>query len=295
MKIAIFGHQFDETSDEFINKMFNILFKKNVEIIINKTFFDFLSKFYSINLSKIETYTTHTEITKDIDFVISIGGDGTFLETVSYVRDKNIPIVGVNSGRLGFLANIAKSEIENAITKLLNHEYKIEERAVIELDTNKTLFKDFNFGLNDFTIQKSYSSSMIEVKVLIDGEYLNTYLSDGLIFSTPTGSTAYNLSAGGPIVVPNSSNFIITPITPHNLTTRPIVLSDSKEITITVAGRSRQFLASLDYKSETFSENLVLKIKKANFNIKVIKLEGQDFYQTIRDKLMWGVDKRISN
>ena len=295
MKIAIYGHPFEDTSDGFINKMFNILFKEDIDVIIYKPFYDFLAKNFSINLNEAKVFSSCKTITKDLKFIISIGGDGTFLETVSFVRNKNIPIVGINSGRLGFLANISKNEVENAINNLINEKYKIEERALIELNTKNKLFNDFNYALNDFTIQKSYSSSMIEAKVLIDNEYLNTYLTDGLIISTPTGSTAYNLSAGGPIVIPNSNNFIITPLSPHNLTTRPIVLGDDKEITITVKGRSKEFMASLDYKSETFTEDVELKIKKADFTVKVIKLEGINFFKTIRDKLMWGVDRRISN
>ncbi len=295
MRIAIYGHPFEDTSDGFINKMFNILFKKNVDVIIYKPFYDFLAENFSINLNKAKVFSSCKEITTDLKFIISIGGDGTFLETVGYVRDKNIPIVGINSGRLGFLANIAKAEVEKAINNLIDDNYKIEERALLELNTDSKLFNDFNYALNDITIQKTYSSSMIEAKVLIDDEYLNTYLTDGLIISTPTGSTAYNLSAGGPIVVPNSNNFIITPLSPHNLTTRPIVLGDDKEITITVKGRSKEFMASLDYNSETFKDDLTIKIKKADFTIKVIKLDGISFYKTIRDKLMWGADRRISN
>ena len=295
MKIAIYGHPFDNTSNAFIYELFDVLSKKNVDIIIYGPFKDFLSHNTLLKIDKHESFSSHTDIASDLNMMISIGGDGTFLETINFVRDKNIPIVGINSGRLGFLANIAKNNVEESINDLLNNNYTIEERTLIELDTNGQLFNDFNFALNEVTIQKAQTSSMIKVEINVNDEHLNTFWTDGIIISTPTGSTAYNLSAGGPIVVPNSHNFIITPILPHNLTARPIVLNDNNVLTINVTGRSSSFLCSLDSNSETFSSDLKIKIRKAGFSVKVIKLKGKSFYKTLRDKLMWGADKRLSS
>ena len=293
MKIAIYGHPFEDITNEFIKKLFHKLENAGIRIFLFEDFYLFLKEKLKISIKNVQLYNKHKDIPKDIDFFISIGGDGTFLETVSYVRDKKIPIVGINSGRLGFLATISKEEIDKAVDDLLNDNYEIEKRTLIELDTKGQLFKDFNFALNEFSIQKTYSSSMIKIEVQVDNEYLNTYWADGLIISTPTGSTAYSLSAGGPIVVPNSNNFIITPISPHNLTARPLVLPDDKQVSVRVSGRSKDFLASLDYSSETFDESLELKIKRADFTISVIKLNGNSFFSTLRNKLMWGADIRV--
>ncbi len=293
MKIAIYGHPFEDITNEFVIRLFDKFKNKNIEILLFEEFYSFLKDTIKLEIKNPQLFSSYKDISNDIDFFISIGGDGTFLETASYVRDKGIPIVGVNSGRLGFLATISKEDIDKAFDDLLNKNYEIEERTLIELDTNGRLFKDFNFALNEFSIQKTYSSSMIKIEVKVDNEYLNTYWADGLIISTPTGSTAYSLSAGGPIVVPNSKNFIITPISPHNLTVRPLVLSDDKKVSVRVSGRSKDFLASLDSNSETFDQSLELQIKLADFTISVIKLNGKSFFSTLRNKLMWGADKRV--
>jgi len=295
MNIAIYGHPFDSTSNSFIYELFDVLNRKKVKIFIYKPFKDFLSHNTLLKIDKHECFSSHEDFSNEINLMVSIGGDGTFLETINFVRDKNIPIVGINSGRLGFLANIAKNNVEEAINDLLSNNFSIEERTLLELDTNGKLFKDFNFALNEVTIQKAQTSSMIKVEINVNDEHLNTFWTDGIIISTPTGSTAYNLSAGGPIVVPNSHNLIITPILPHNLTARPIVLSDNNELAIKVTGRSSSFLCSLDSNSETFSSDLEIKIRKAPFTIKVVKLKGKSFYKTLRDKLMWGADKRLNN
>jgi len=293
MKIAIYGNPFEDITNEFIKKLFARLHDANAEILVFEEFDNFLKKTLNLDLKDTKLFNSHDDIPSDTDFFISIGGDGTFLETVSYVREKKIPIVGINSGRLGFLATISKDAVDKAVDDLLNNNYKIEERVLLELNTNGKLFKDFNYALNDFSIQRSESTSMAKIEVIVDDEYLNTYWADGLIISTPTGSTAYSLSAGGPIVVPNSKNFIITPISPHNLTARPLVLSDDKEVTIKISGRSKTFLASIDYRSETFEEGLIIKLKKADFTIPIIMLEDHSFFTTLRNKLMWGADKRV--
>ncbi len=228
----------------------------------------------------------------DIDIVFSIGGDGTFLDAVSYVREKEIPIVGINSGRLGFLANISKKEIPSALKAINEKRFNLEERTLLEVNTDKKYFKEFNFALNEVTVLKRDSGSMITIKVYVNGEYLNTYWADGLILATPTGSTAYSLSLGGPIVIPGSSNFIITPIAPHNLTVRPIVLPDNYDITIKVSGRAENYLLSIDSQSVVVEKNTKICIKAASFKVKTVRIENNTFFNNIRDKLMWGFDKR---
>lgn len=238
-------------------------------------------------------FSQHSDLDKNVDYFFSIGGDGTFLDAVTLVQDSGVPIVGVNSGRLGFMADIARDEIPAAISNILEGNYSIEERTLLKVQTESNgLFKDFNYGLNEFTVHKKDSASMITIHTYIDGEYLNSYWADGLIISTPTGSTAYSLSVGGPILIPNTQNFVISPISPHNLTVRPIVVPNYQEITLKVEGRSDSYLASLDSRSVSFEALNELKISKADFKIKVLKLKSHSFYSTLRNKLMWGVDKR---
>jgi len=247
----------------------------------------------SISASMINIVGTNfEEMIKESDLVISVGGDGTLISLLRRSFKYNKPVMGINAGNLGFLTDIGLNEFENFIDKLFINDYRIDLRMMIEAEFNN---KKEIFAFNDIVFMRKTMSRMINIEANVNGKLLNKFYGDGLIISTPTGSTAYNLSAGGPIVVPNSNNFIITPLSPHNLTTRPIVLGDDKEITITVKGRSKEFMASLDYKSETFKDDLTIKIKKADFTIKVIKLDGISFYKTIRDKLMWGADRRISN
>jgi NAD+ kinase len=224
--------------------------------------------------------------------MFSIGGDGTFLETSSLVRNKNIPIVGINTGRLGFLSDIPSDKISEAIDNFFDKNFTIEKRTLLKLDTDNKLFSDFNFALNDVCIHKKDATSLITIHVYINNEYLNSYWADGLIVSTPTGSTAYSMSLGGPIVVPNSENFIITPIASHNLTVRPIVINNNNELRIKVEGRSENFLVSLDSKSMLVDSTVELTIKKAPFSVNVLKFKNNSFFTTLRNKLMWGIDKR---
>jgi NAD+ kinase len=224
--------------------------------------------------------------------MLSIGGDGTFLETVSFVRDSTIPILGINTGRLGFLANVAKTEISEAIDSLARKKFTVEKRALLSVTKPENLFGEVNYGLNEITILKKDSSAMVTIHTYINGDYLNSYFADGLIVATPTGSTAYSLSCGGPLVMPGSQNFVITPIAPHNLNVRPLVISDNNIITLKVEGRSPNYLVSLDSRSETIDDSTELTLKKADFYIHLIKLENQHFFNTIRNKLLWGLDKR---
>lgn len=291
MKAAIFGKNFNENFKSSLNKFFDILKENKVELMIYEPYFRFISENCSF---APDVYTLYNEpFTDDLpDLVFSIGGDGTFLDTVSYVKDKEIPIAGINSGRLGFLANISKDDIPKALKAIFENRFTLENRTLLEVNTDKKYFSEFNFALNEVTVLKRDSGSMITINVFVNGEFLNTYWADGLILSTPTGSTAYSLSLGGPIVVPGSSNFIITPVAPHNLTVRPIVLPDNCDITIKVTGRAENYLLSIDSRSVVAEKNTEICVKAASFKIKTVRIEGNSFFNNIRDKLMWGFDKR---
>ncbi|SEJ03910.1 NAD+ kinase [Cyclobacterium xiamenense] len=229
---------------------------------------------------------------KAMDFVISIGGDGTLLDTIARIGALEIPVLGINTGRMGFLATIAKEEIALAAEDLLAGRYSLEDRSLVCLESSIPLFDGLNFGLNEFTIHKRDTSSMITVHTYIDGDYLNSYWSDGLIVSTPTGSTGYSLSCGGPLISPAAKNFVITPVSPHNLNVRPIVVSDDSEITFKIEGRSEKFLVSLDSRSTPIDASVALKIKKEKFVAKLVKFPNYSFFDTLRQKLNWGFDMR---
>ncbi len=293
MKIAIYGRNYNSSFQTNINELFGILESNNIEILLFEPFRDFILKHEKINFkNKISLFNNPDDITSDIDFLISIGGDGTFLETIKYVKKHGVPIIGINSGRLGFLADIAKEELSSAIDKIIQKKYTIEERVVLGLETQNNLFGDNNFALNEFTIHRKDSASMITIHTYLNDEFLNSYWADGLIISTPTGSTAYSLSVGGPLILPNSKNFIITPIAPHNLTVRPLVIPDNNVVKLKVEGRINSFLASLDHHSETFDNSIELIVRRANFTVKIINLKNHSFLTTLRNKLMWGLDKR---
>jgi NAD+ kinase len=224
--------------------------------------------------------------------MLSLGGDGTFLETLSFVRDSEIPVLGINTGRLGFLATVAKSEINDAVEALAEKRFSIEKRSLLSVSGPKGIFGEVNYGLNELTVLKKDTSSMITINAFINGDYLNSYFADGLIIATPTGSTAYSLSCGGPLIMPGSENFVITPIASHNLNVRPFVISDNNVITLKVEGRSPNYLVTLDSRSEVIESSTELTIKKADFYAHLIKLENQSFFTTMRNKLLWGLDKR---
>ena len=246
------------------------------------------SKLKSLKLASFEP----GDSLKNFDFFLSLGGDGTLLETVTYVGKHEIPILGINTGRLGFLATTSRDETDAAIENLFKGNYKIDARTVLELESDAKLFGGLNFALNDFTIMKKDTSSMVTVHVFVDGELLNSYWSDGVIVSTPTGSTGYSLSCGGPLVYPKSESFIITPVSPHNLTARPIVLSDNSKISFQVEGRSKKFLISLDSRFASIDETVSLTLKKSPFKVKLIQLQGNHYFKTLRQKLSWGLDLR---
>lgn len=293
MKVALFGKQFSEDFLDSFKLILNEFNSHAIELCIYRPFYDFIANDLGFVPNVSEFFTEHADLDKEADYFFSIGGDGTFLNAVTLVQDSGIPIVGVNSGRLGFMADIAQDEIPAAIANILEGNFSIEERTLLKVQTKDNgLFKDFNYALNEFTVHKKDSATLITIHTYIDGEYLNSYWADGLIIATPTGSTAYSLSVGGPILIPNTQNFVISPISPHNLTVRPIVVPNQQEITLKVEGRSDSYLASLDSRSVSFEASNELKISKADFKIKVLKLNTHSFYSTLRNKLMWGVDKR---
>ena len=291
MKIAIFGKKFGEVFFNSCKSLFLILKNNDVDIIIHKPFYEFLLTTVKMK-PEVAGFFDDCLVDSDIDMVFSIGGDGTFLESVTYVRNTGIPIVGINSGRLGFLADISKDEMQLAINDILAGDYTTRQLDLLELKTDSAYFKDNNYALNELAISKRDSSSMITIHTYVNDEFLNSYWADGLIIATTTGSTAYSMSVGGPIMHPNSQSFIITPIAPHNLNVRPIVVPNNVEITLKVDGRDSKFLASLDSRSEVFGNSVHLRIKKADFSVNVIELKKHSFFTTLRNKLMWGVDKR---
>ena len=291
MTIAIFGSPYPEHFTKYIQHLIKKLESEHIKIIIEEEFNNFLQNNIRFN-KEVEIFNNHQSIADNADFLFSIGGDGTLLKAVTFVRDSNIPIMGINTGRLGFISSISTGQIDDAINDILKGNYKINERTLLTLETDKKLFKDKNFALNDVTISKKDTSSMIRVDAFVDGEFLNTYWADGLVVSTPTGSTGYSLSCGGPIIMPGTNNIIITPNAPHNLNVRPIVIDDDSEIKLKVDDRDQLALVSLDSRARAFDSETELTIKKAGFKIKLVQPQNNSFTSTIRNKLMWGLDKR---
>jgi NAD+ kinase len=291
MRITIYGKTFNPGFKPFIQELFETLRRHNTEVFIYRPFYDFLTNDIECNPKYDGFFSNVYDTPEDIDFMISIGGDGTFLEAIQYVRNFDIPLIGLNSGRLGFLANISKEEITSAFEAIYQKNYEFEYRSLLRLETTEKLFGDMDYALNEVTLQKK-DSSLITVDAYLNDEFLNTYWTDGLIVSTPTGSTAYSLSVGGPIVLPSSNNFIILPIASHNLTVRPIVIPDDHVIKLKVNSRSKNLLVTLDNRTIVINDTYEFTISKANFKLKMLKLPDNNFYGTIRNKLMWGVDKR---
>ena len=289
MKIAIYGLSGDNISKKIFLELLSIAKKHDIELVVEKEFSSIISnKNYS---NKI--FISHKDLDRTYDLMITIGGDGTLLRSITYVRDLGIPIMGINTGRLGFLATLKQEMLHSELNKILFGEYDIKERSLLEVSVNnKTNFSDFNYALNEVSVGRKNTTSMIEIKTVLDGEYLNTYWADGLIISTPTGSTGYSLSCGGPIMSPSSQTFSITPIAPHNLNARPLIISDETIIELSVKGREESHLLSLDSKIISLENNTVIKIKKASFKIKLASLQNNSFYKTLRNKLLWGEDKR---
>jgi NAD+ kinase len=291
MTIAVYARNTKENFPHYLEQLLDLAAKETFKVIVYKPYLDFLAAAGSI-FSDVQTYCNSEELIAKADYVISLGGDGTLLETLEFVRKSGIPVLGVNTGRLGFLATVYKEDFSKAIQQLTKEKYTLDKRELILLENHATEFHNVNYALNEFTIHKKESGAMIHVDTYVDGVFLNSYFADGLIVSTPTGSTAYSLSCGGPIMLPDSDNFIITPIAPHNLNVRPIVISNHKTLSFKVSGRSDSFNMALDSRSQTTSSQSELIIRKADFRFNLINLDGQHFFETLRNKLLWGLDKR---
>jgi NAD+ kinase len=291
MKIAIYSRIIDYEQRSEIQQLFDELIKQHIEPVI---YYPFLEKIRSEFLlpSDISGFNESKELNGSIEFIISLGGDGTLLDTVSLVQDKNIPVLGINFGRLGFLASIGKEDLKTAVSALVNRTFVIDKRSLVHLDSNKPLFGKVPYALNEFAIHKTDTSPMIKIHTYLNGEFLNTYWSDGLIVSTPTGSTGYSLSCNGPVVFPDSSSFVITPVAPHNLNVRPIVVPDNNIISFEIEGRADQFICALDSRKEIVDMNVQLAVRRESFNISLVRLNENNFLQTLRNKLSWGLDTR---
>ncbi len=290
--IAIFGTTIDTEFSPDLAKLFVLLKKRNIKVFMYRPFFEFVKKNCLIQPELDGVFTSGDDLPDHVRLLFSIGGDGTFLKSVMSLKNKSIPVVGINLGRLGFLSDISRDGMDEAMDLILSGKYEIEKRSVLKLEGKNGLFGDFSYALNEITVTKLDTSSMINIHTYLNDEYLNTYWGDGLIVSTPTGSTAYSLSVGGPILTPDSQNFIISPIAPHNLTVRPIVVPDNIRLKLRVEGRGANFLASLDSRSKAIGFPGELSISKADFYVQTLKLENHSFFSTLRNKLMWGADKR---
>ncbi|MBK0404398.1 NAD kinase [Adhaeribacter sp. BT258] len=290
MKIAILGKPFKDEIIPFMQGLFDDLASRHAEITIVEYFKTYLENRLTLP-ENVGTFSRGDDL-KGVNFVFSIGGDGTLLDTVTYVGARQIPILGINTGRLGFLATVASDQIPLALDALYKGHFVIDERSLIRADSDQEVFEGVNFGLNEFTIVKTDTSSMIVVHTYIDGEYLNSYWADGLVVATPTGSTGYSLSCGGPVVLPQTNNFVISPVCPHNLNVRPLVVSDKSVISFEVEGRSNNFLVSLDSRSKIVETGVQLAVRRENFNARLVKINQVNFLSTLRTKLNWGLDKR---
>ncbi len=295
IKVAIYGQKYIEDSNEFILNLLNELKEYSFEVVIENKFYKYIQKLIP-NLKEYSVFKGYKDLNNSFDFFLSVGGDGTFLDCITYVRDKNIPILGINIGRLGFLANVKKTEIRKAINYLANKKYKIIERSLLEVTTNPAIneLSIMNIALNEVTIVRKNTTAMITLETFLDDEFLAKYWADGLIFSTPTGSTGYSLSCGGPVITPSANNMVITPIAPHNLNVRPLIISDNTKIKVNLIGREKEALISLDSRITTIPKNITIFIEKAPFKIQTVLLDDVTFLQTLRNKMLWGEDVRNS-
>ena len=289
--IAIYGKSISDFNLKFLNNLIKSLI---IELNANIYIYHKLKNHKSIlDHFNIKFFNSHDVISGKIDLLISFGGDGTLLDTVTMIKNSNIPVLGINAGRLGFLANINQDDILLAVKALKCRDYNLDERSLLHVENQIILSKNnSNFALNEITVHKKDSSSMLKIEAFLDDEFLNTYWADGLVIATPTGSTAYSLSCGGPIIIPGSNNFVITPISPHNLNLRPMVVGDNVSIKLKAASRESFFLVSMDSRSVTLENNEEILIKKADFKLQLIELPDHNFLKTVRNKLFWGKDSR---
>ena len=289
LRFALFGKEFQAGKTVSIHRLIDSLKARGAEIYIERTFFRYITSALGM---EVEVSGVFDNYNFDVDFVISIGGDGTFLRAASMVGSKATPIIGVNTGRLGFLADIHPDEIDHAIAEIVDGHYAVEPHAVIMVEADGEIIEGSPFALNDIAVLKRDNAAMISVRTCINGEYLVTYQADGLIVSTPTGSTAYGLSNGGPIIVPDADILCLTPVAPHSLNVRPIVINAASDITLEVEGRSHNFLVAIDGRSEKLLESTRLTIRKAPYTINIVKRDSRSYFSTLREKMMWGADHR---
>ena len=290
MKFAILGKPFDEAVTPFLQALLDELANRNAEVIIVETFRAYLDA--HLRLPPGTGSFRRGDSLRGVQFVLSIGGDGTLLDTVTYVGALQIPILGINTGRLGFLAPINPDYIPQAIDALFKGHFTLEDRSLLRVETDPDVFGALNFGLNEFSILKRDTSAMIVVHTYINGEYLNSYWADGLVVSTPTGSTGYSLSCGGPVMLPQTNNFIIAPVCPHNLNVRPLIVSDQSIISFEIEGRATSYLLALDSRSMPVEASVQMAVRRENFNARLVKLNHVNFLSTLRNKLNWGLDRR---
>lgn len=290
--IAIYGREFNASVLPYVEQLFAYLKENKVQVYVHSDFYTFLKK--QINCPEgWLLYYSHVDLPTNIQFLLSLGGDGTMLSAVSQVRDSGIPIAGINFGRLGFLAAIHKTQMIEALDAIFAGRYQLQHRELLEVTgSDQKIFGEENFALNDITVFRHDTSSMITVNAVLNGELLNAYWADGIIIATPTGSTAYSLSCGGPIMMPGSGNFVITPIAPHNLNVRPIIISADSELELEIESRTEKYILSCDSKSDTLSTTTKLKIRRAPFRVNLIRLEKDSYFSTLREKLLWGLDVR---
>lgn len=291
MTIGVYGRSLQPEHVPIVRELFDAVRAGGGELLVHASYASKIQEQVP-EVASMETFEGYEGVRQKLDKLISIGGDGTLLDTIVFVKDSRVPILGLNTGRLGFLAQTSKEDLHTAVRALLNHDYRIDSRSLIRVQAPKDLFGQEDVALNEFTLLKKDSSSMVNVNTYLDGEFLNCYWADGLIVATPTGSTAYSMSCGGPILAPNASDFIITPVAAHNLNIRPLVVPDSSRITLEMGGRSDRCMTTLDSRSRSVPAGTVIELEKADFTVDLVELKGQQFTETLRNKLLWGMDKR---
>lgn len=291
MLVALYNRTFDAQDAPVLLRILSMLEHHKLQTVFYKGFYERLAPYINF-ITPPRLFTSKKDLPAQTDMLFSLGGDGTMLDAVCFVGGSNIPLIGVDLGRLGFLAAIPEEEVEDAILSLVRGSYTLEKRSLLHLDSSIPLFDGVPFALNEFTIHRQDTSSMIKIHTYLNGEFLNTYWADGLIVATPTGSTGYSLSCGGPVVFPQACSFVITPVAPHNLNTRPIVVPDDNVISFEIEGRTEQFLCTLDARTEIIKNNVQLAVKRENFMVSLVRPDEHNFLNTIRQKLYWGIDKR---
>ena len=291
MKAAIYSRVMDEEQRKDLQLFFDELANQKIEPVVFKDFFEQIREHIQLP-AEVQTFSLAEDLTEDIEFIISLGGDGTLLDTVTLVRDKKISIMGINFGRLGFLASIGRDEVKTAVKAIARRTYVEDTRTLIHVDASLPMFGNVPYALNDFSIHKRDVASMIKIHTYLNGEFLNTYWADGLIVATPTGSTGYSLSCNGPVVFPDSGSFVITPVAPHNLNVRPIIVPDNNIISFEIESRADHIICALDSRRELVSKSVQLAVKREAFHVNLVRLSENNFLQTLQNKLTWGLDKR---